>query len=321
MDFGKVGNNHTGYEKETPTVQTGTLGKNSGINLSELIPGKIFSGEVVSVGKDKVLLRLYNGQTIQAGVNGDIKLSVGQLLAFLVKSNTGKQLAIKPMFDINIQNSSVLKALENARLPANSQNAELVQLLMKEQMPIDRETIGKFLRQMTLHPDTDMKTLVQLQKMGLLITEETIAKFEGYQNHEYRLSQEISNVASDISKLMGDFTKQESALDIFGKLTEIVFTEGKETVEFADAAFEQEAVKESTEGGTILFREGPVLYDNLKSNTMIQNNGEKLNNVQRQALENIETVLERFQGQESEMSHIVENLKTLDEEAKGMMQA
>lgn len=323
MDFGKIGNSHGAYRSEISTANTNPAGKISSSSLSELTPGKVFAGEVISVGKDKVLLKLDNGQTIQAGINGNVQLAEGQKLAFLVKSNTGKQLAIKPMFDVAIQNSSVLKALENAGIPVNSKSVELINLLMKEQMPIDKETIVKFLRQMTLNPDTDVKTLVQLQKMGLPATEENIARFESYQNHEYRLANEVSNVASDISKLIGEnYTEQKNPLEVFGKIADIICTEQKETIENVKMA-----VRENTgqavlgENQTSSFQNGPVLYDNLKSETMIHNNAENLTNIQKQALENIEAVTERFQGQETEMDHIVESLKNLNEEAEGVIRA
>lgn len=322
MDFGKIENNKGVYRSEAPAADTKAAGKMMGSSLSELTPGKVFAGEVISVGKDRVLLRLDNGQTIQAGVNGDIQLTEGQMLAFLVKSNTGKQLAIKPMFDVSIQNSSVLKALENAGIPVNSKNVELVNLLMKEQMPIDKETIAKFLRQMTLNPGTDVKTLVQLQKMGLPVTEENIARFESYQNHEYRLANEVSNVAADISKLLGEnLTEQKNPLDVFGKVADIICTEQKESIENLKAALREDVLAVLGEKHISSFQGGPVLYDNLKSETMMHNNAENLTNIQKQALENIEAVTERFQGQGAEMDHIVESLKSLNQEAEGVIRA
>lgn len=318
LDFGKIGNHYKGYNNvgENPAIDTNTVGKVPEHDLSELAPGKVFAGEVVSVGKDKVLLKLDHGQTIQAGVTGDIQLTQGQMLAFVVKSNTGKKLAIKPMFDVNIQNSSVLKALENAGLPVNPKNAELLNLLMSEQLPIDKETITKLLRQIALYPDTDMKTLVQLQKMGIPVTEENIVKLESYQNHEYRLANEVSNVAEDISKLMGrNSSEQESPLEIFEHIADIILEE--ESVERENYSYQEN-------GKEVLYREkdaaayqgGPVLYDNLKNEALLHNNAQNLTDIQKQALEHIETVMERFQGQESELNHIVEGLKSLNQEAE-----
>lgn len=318
LDLGKVGNHQgTPYTMETPLTNADTNGKLTEMSLQELTPGKMFAGEVVSVGKDRVLLRLDNGQTIQAGVNGNIPLTEGQMLAFLVKSNTGRQLAIKPMFDVNVENSSVLKALQNAGIPVNSKNAELVNLLMKEQMPIDKESIIKFLRQMKLHPDTDVKTLVQLHKMGLYPNEENIARFESYQNHEYRLSEKVSDVAADIVKLIGENTsEQKNPVDVFGKIADIVFPESEETRDSIQATLGKKAYESRN---VTSMQEGPVLYEKLKSESMLNNNEKNLTNVQKQALENIETIVERFQGQETEMEHIVESLQNLNEEAQGIV--
>lgn len=323
MNFDKIGNHHGGYTGEIPTIDTSTGGKLSGNILSELMPGKVFAGEVVSVGKEKVFLRLDNGQIIQAGVNGDIRLTQGQILAFLVKSNTGKKLAIKPMFDVAIQNSSVLKALENAGMPVNSKNAELVNLLMKEQMPIDKKAITKFLRQIALNPHTDMKTLVQLHKMGLPPTQENIARLESYQNHEYRLANEISNVAADISKLVGEnLTEQKKPVDVFGKIADIILEGQEESEESIKISFGENTGEVKQEDKyNVSYQDGPVLYDNSKNESMIRNNAQNLTEIQKQALEHIETVVERFHGQELELDHLIESLKNLNEEAEGVIRA
>ena len=316
MDLGKIGN-HQGMSYTKETANAGTATRLSENSMKELTPGKVFAGEVVSVGKDRVLLRLDNGQTIHAGVNGNIPLTEGQMLAFLVKSNTGKQLAIKPMFDVNVQNSSILKALQNAGIPVNPKNAELVNLLMKEQMPIDKDSVVKFLRQMAMHPNTDIKTLVQLQKMGLEPTVENITRFESYQNHEYRLSQEVSNVATSIAKLLGNDSKeQKQPLELFGKILDIAFPEVEETLDLVKVSLGKTTYENRQ---AISFQDGPVLYENLKSESILQDNGKNLTTIQKQALENIEAVVERFQGQELEMEHIMETLKSLNEEAEGMI--
>ena len=415
------------YTKEASQVNTGNTQKQNGLSLNELTPGKVFAGEVVQVDNNKVLLKLENGQTIQASLNGDIRLQEGQMVAFQVKANTGKQLAIKPILDVALGNSSVLKALENAGLPVNKKNAELVNLLMKEQQPIDKKTIMKYLRQMLLNPETDVKTLVKLQRMGLPVTEENIAKFEGFKNHEYRLAGEIKTVASQVAQLLGESVEQQTAemsgkvseqqmaemsgkvseqqtAEMSGKMSEqqmaeitekpveqqiveisgkpmeqqMVETSGKlsrqQVLEIAGKSVEQQAVelsgKSLTKQGTeniigsnnsvetfgkiidIIFpkeerimdfqkniagdgsktpygtgekaegwRGGPVLYDNLKSEAMLKNNGENLTDIQKQALENIEVVVERFNGQESEIEHIIESLKNLNEEAEGVLKA
>ena len=315
----------TAYTKEASQVNTGNTQKQNGLSLNELTPGKVFAGEVVKVENNKVLLKLESGQMIPAALNGDIKLQEGQMIAFQVKSNTGKQLAIKPMLDVALGNSSVLKALENAGLPVNKKNAELVNLLMKEQQPIDKKTIMQFLRQMLLNPEADVKTLVKLQKMGLPVTEENIARFEGYKNHEYRLAGEIKTVASQVAQLLGESVGQalditgrpaeqqvldatgkpaeqqtletagkmaeeftgtrsgenirgtDSSIETFEKIIDLLFPEDERIMDFqkstsAYGSYGTEGAGEKAEG----WKSGPVLYENLKSEAVLKNNGENL---------------------------------------------
>lgn len=306
--------NQNAYTNDISGTNGGGIAKSG--SLQELTPGKVFSGEVVSVNKEKVVLKLENGQTIQASATSDIKLTEGQKVAFMVKSNNGKQLAIKPMFDVPVNNSSVLKALENAGIPVNAKNAELINRLMQEQMPIDKDTVLRFLRQMNLNPEVGVKTLVDLQKMGQPATPENIARFEGYQNHQYQLATEIASTATEMAEFIAKGTNAEGiqGLEPFSRMMDILFPKGEETLEF----FSQ--LSETTNGSKKGELQGvPVLYDNLKSETMLQGASQGLTELQRQALENLEVVTGRFQGQEVEMEHILQGLKVLNDEAERIL--
>lgn len=314
--------NHAGNQNVYTNDISGTNGGNSaktgGSSLQELTPGKVFTGEVVSVNKEKVVLKLDNGQTIQASANSDIKLTEGQKVAFMVKSNNGKQLAIKPMFDVAVNNSSVLKALENAGIPVNAKNAELINRLMQEQMPIDKDTVIRFLRQMNLNPEVGVKTLVDLQKMGQPATTENIARFEGYQNHQYQLATEIVTTATEMAEFIAESANLEGleGLEPFTKMIDTIFPKGEEAAKF----YQQLSENVSRDGAAkINIQSGPVLYDNLKSETMLQGANQGLTELQRQALENLEVVTGRFQGQEVEIEHILQGMKVLNDEAERIL--
>ena len=323
MSFGNITQNtlkppvreRQGYVKSS-SVLTATA--KSEQTLSQMTPGKVFTGEILSVSKDKVMLKLDNGQTVQAAASSDVKLVEGQKIAFMVKSNNGKQLAIKPMAEVPVNNSSILKALQDAGVSVNAKNTELVQFLMSEQLPIDRETITKFLRQMKMYPEVSAKTLVDLQKMGQPVTAENIAKLEGYQNHQYQLAGEIIATASEITEFIADGVKEEGNLGLkaFSEMIDMIFPK-----EIQDNILE-DTFKGNLGGKDILkntYSEMPVLYENLKSETMISGAKEGLTPIQQQALDNIDFVTGRYEGQEQEINHILEGMKILNDEAESIL--
>lgn len=54
----------------------------------------------------------------------------------------------------------------------------MVDRMMEEQMPIDRESLQQMARLVNANPRIDVQTLVQMQKLGIPITVENASQFE-----------------------------------------------------------------------------------------------------------------------------------------------
>ena len=122
---------------------TGTKGvENLVASLRSLTKGNIFEGMVSSVKNGMVTLLLSGGQQVTARMDGKIDLSVGESMFFQVKSNDGRQIAIRPFsIDGNGANYTLMKALSEAGLPAQPDYLSMVNRMMEEQMPIDRSSL------------------------------------------------------------------------------------------------------------------------------------------------------------------------------------
>ena len=298
------------YSQETVSASNVASVKEQGTSLYGLTPGKVFSGEIVALQKDKVMLKLDSGEIIQASTNSQIELKEGQLLAFLVKSNNKKQLAIKPLFDVIINNSSVLKALENAGVPVTAKNAQLINQLMMEQMPIDKDTVNAFLRKMTLYPDTKIDTLVDLKKMGLFLNKENIEKFQDFQNHGYRLTEDVSLVSEEITEYLADAAKEEGnrLLGDFRTISDLFLSLKQQDNKFVD------------NGGKTIGEGLTNPWDSGKAQVLTSSPAglapEMLTNVQQEQMEQIEATWSRYEGQGVQMEQLVEGLKILNDQAQ-----
>ena len=121
---------------------TGTKGvENLVASLRSLTKGNIFEGTVTSVKNGRVTLSLSGGQQVMARLDGKISLMEGESMFFQVKSNDGTQIAIRPFaIDGAGANYTLMQALSAAGLSAQPEYLSMVDRMMEEQMPIDRES-------------------------------------------------------------------------------------------------------------------------------------------------------------------------------------
>lgn len=167
----------------------------------ELIPGKVFEGMVTEIKNGQVTLGLSDGRTISARMEAGVALEKGQPMLFEVKANTGEQIAIRPVTLESAQNPTLLKALEAAGLKVNPRNLSMVNQMMMEQLPIDKNSLMQMARAVSSFPQADMQTLVQMQKLGFMITENSLNQFQNYQNGQQAILPQMQELMEGITNL------------------------------------------------------------------------------------------------------------------------
>ena len=137
--------------------------------LQEMTPGKVFEGTVLDIKNGQVTIGLSDGQTITARMENGVQLEKGMPMLFEVKANSGEQIAIRPVNWESAQNPTLLKALEGAGLKVTPQNLSMVSEMMKEQMPVDKASLLQMSRLISHFPETEVQTLLQMQKAGICL--------------------------------------------------------------------------------------------------------------------------------------------------------
>lgn len=157
-------------------------------SIKDLAPGSIFEGNVSYVKGTNVILSLENGQNIHARLDNHApKLVQGQSMFFQVKANEGGTLSIRPYMGGGTANPTLMRALEAAGLPANERNLQMVNAMMKEQMPIHAEALLDMHRVVAANDTVNVNTLVQMTRLDMPVTPQLAAQFENYQNDTYML--------------------------------------------------------------------------------------------------------------------------------------
>ena len=195
--------------------------------LEELSSGSVFEGTVSSVKNGKVTLALSDGQTITARLSGKVPLSQGTPMFFQVKSNDGATIEIKPYTGAGSGGNPILtNALTEGTVPVTERNLAMVDAMMKEQMPIDKQSLLNMARIANMNPDVDITTVVNMTKLGIPVSPEMAAQFENYMTDEHAILQEMDQAMNELADLAGssDLTPDQ-AVQMNQKIVTILLPE------------------------------------------------------------------------------------------------
>ena len=229
--------NNTYVSGETNASAT-TMNINSSYlseKLLSLLPGQMVQGEIISMQGNQLQLLLGNEMLLNATLDSQVGINVGQLMSFQVKSNSGSLISLIPLSVNLTTDENVIKALNEASLPVTDKTVEMVNSLMKEGMPIDKETLLNVNKELLAFPDTDVESIVQMVRLKIPITSENIAQFEAYKNYNHKIADGITELQSQLDALIQaggktDGTAQENPQEFLSRLLKF-YGEGAEEIQ------------------------------------------------------------------------------------------
>lgn len=173
------------------------------LDVSSLRSAQTISGEVTSLEGDNVTIRLGNGQTINARLEGNAGISVGQLLSFEVNSKfNSNTVELRPLFSNLAANNTISTALKAAGLALSSANITMTQTMMEEGMSIDRNSLLQMARQVNAYPMADPSSIVKMDKLGMAINELNVTQYENYSNFEHQIINNVTDMADDFASVI-----------------------------------------------------------------------------------------------------------------------
>ncbi len=205
MNLGDILQTLTGGVK-TPDKTTATSGTVSAgernyhaINDNRnMAPGQTIQGEVVAKDGNTVQIAIDANTVLTARLEHDINIALGQNLSFEVRSNNGSLLSLTPLYANMANEATIMKALSAAGLSATPENMQMVSDMMKEGLSIDKDTIAYVNRQLVDFPSADSGSIMQMIRLGLPISEESIGQFELYKNNAGQILESIKDIAAEI---------------------------------------------------------------------------------------------------------------------------
>lgn len=225
-------------------VQTPNNANTEQVNrqIRALVPGQTLRGEVVSREGNNAQIRLLQDVLVDAKVDADIRLELGQNITFQVKNN-GQTLNLSPLFTNMATEGTVLKALDMASLPVNENTVAMTKQLMDAGLPIDKNTLQQIWHESNAFPDAEILDLVNLHKVELPVTEENITQMASYRNLTHQLTAGIAETGESLTNMLQGLVESR---DIEQAAT--IYSEVLELLAFEDAAGETVTGQQQTEG-------------------------------------------------------------------------
>lgn len=206
------------------------------------VPGQTLRGEVVSREGNNAQIRLLQDVLVDAKVDADIRLELGQNITFQVKNN-GQTLNLSPLFTNMATEGTVLKALDMASLPVNENTVAMTKQLMDAGLPIDKNTLQQIWHESNAFPDAEILDLVNLHRVELPVTEENITQMASYRNLTHQLTAGIAETGESLTNMLQGLVESgdiEQAATIYSEVLELLA--------FEDAAGETVTGQQQTEG-------------------------------------------------------------------------
>ena len=251
MNIGTVPQNVSSVAKTdavTPVNQQ-TSGNADIVSVKE---GQVFNGTILDVNGKNVSIMLDNNKTLMAQMAESMNFSIGDELQFLVRENLGSLVNISPYGDSagQVKNQTILNILDANNISPTEKNYNIVDTLMRNNMPVDKASMQKLMQQSYKFPEAKLDTLAALNKLGIPVTAESINQYESYLNGTHQLTGDISNMASGVADIVsGDIASMGDAgqmLEALGNLLESISDETDLPVTGENmAAAEGEAVAEN----------------------------------------------------------------------------
>ena len=184
--------------------------------LQVLKQGSIFKGEVVNITNNTISLKLSNGAFLDAKMMQSIDLKIGSIIDFEVKSNSDSKLIIKPHINENTSKSNmILDALQEAKVTMTDENINLVNMLVKNKMPINTNSINKVMIELNTNDNLSVELLDYMFQNDIKLDTKIITHLSGYNQNKIEIASQIDSLINQLVNNIDNKSIQEAIESIF----------------------------------------------------------------------------------------------------------
>lgn len=186
---------------QTGGVQSGSQPVNSAVNqlLQNMFSqGDVISGKVSSLQGNVVELLLPSGQSLSAVLGQNVPVNLGEQMIFSIKSMSGNQMELNPLFANTANTTTIMKALDGAGMTVNEQNVTMVQNMVERGMSIQKDALLSMKRSIAQFPSAPIEDVVTLHALKMPVNETNLTQLAAYKNSENQIMQPIREMLLEV---------------------------------------------------------------------------------------------------------------------------
>lgn len=251
--------------------------------LQNVATGETIQGEIISMNGNEVLVKLPDQTVISAKLTADMQIFPGQKLLFEVQNSTDGQVSLRALFTNLAGQELLANALSDAGIPLNAESAEMVEQLVKEELPIGKEHLQKIYRDVLAYRELNPAEIVKMHKLGIEVDDQNVKQFSALLHYEERIAGEtmklIDSLQNEVFSLQAEskteqaYTLEKQILSLLSESSEMIqfgdenalLTDKTEVLKvFQEVFSEQNLLSFSTqEGESLVNKEIKTLFDQL----------------------------------------------------------
>lgn len=174
--------------------------------LNSLAAGQTIGGRISSMQGNQILLDMGNGVELNARLDSNMKAAIGRQMLFEVKGNTDDKLTLSPLYtNLSAGKSAAMSALNAAGMPITGENMAMVNSMMEEGLPIDKDSLWQMGRLAADFPQAQAETVVRLTAMGMEINETNVMQYEATSNMQHQLLYTMNDITEGLGEVLSSF--------------------------------------------------------------------------------------------------------------------
>ena len=179
--------------------------------LSKFSGGQTVEGKITGIKGNEVQIELPNGGQVNARLDNAMALQPGQTLTFEVRSNSANQISLTPLYTNLTMDPTAAKALAAAGMAVNADTLAMTSAMMDAGMNIDKASLGDMYHLLSSFPGQDINHMVEMQKLGLPVNEETIEQYSAFKNYENQISESMHEISEQALSLYEELAGGEGS--------------------------------------------------------------------------------------------------------------
>lgn len=205
----KVNQNQAGAANSAASASVVAKQLHTSAILNSLVTGQTIGGRISSVDGSQILLDMGNGVEINARLEGEIKATIGRQMLFEVKGNSDDKLTLSPLYtNLSAGKSTAMGALNAAGMPLTGENVAMVNSMMEEGLPIDKESLWMMGKMAADFPQASAETIVRLTAMGMEVNETNVMQYEATKNMQHQLLYTMNDITEGLQQVLSSFGEE-----------------------------------------------------------------------------------------------------------------